>query len=283
MATANGKVKHSDEIQNYISKVERYKWSVQDEPGEFMYIDKTALVVDHSYQRNINPIKTKAIASDWSWTACGAILVAKRTQGLYVIDGQHRVMAARKRTDIIQLPCLVFPSLGVTEEAKSFLTVQMMRKSVSAYEKFNALLVVEDTSALLVKRICEDFGITIVKASKTAKTVTCISVLLKWANTRPDMLERVWPIIVASCEGNPIKETIVEGVLYIESQLAKNNASIVGTVWADRVVKIGSENLHNSAIAAAQAFKRGGARVWAMGMTQLINKGLQNRLNFNIS
>lgn len=60
-----------------MSKIDRYNWTIQDTPGEMKFIHKASIEIDHSYQRNANETKLTAIARDWSWIACGAIVVAE--------------------------------------------------------------------------------------------------------------------------------------------------------------------------------------------------------------
>ena len=73
------------------------------------------LQIDESYQRSIDtgPSQSlvKRIARDWDWGLCQPLNVAKREDGsLWVIDGQHRLAAARDRGDIYDLPCVVIAS-----------------------------------------------------------------------------------------------------------------------------------------------------------------------------
>jgi hypothetical protein len=91
-----------------LSKVERYGWEMKDEPGELMHVDKKRLRIDHEYQRSANEVKVTEITKRFSWLALGAIVVVRRGDAYYVVDGQHRVMAAMRRTDIATLPCVVF-------------------------------------------------------------------------------------------------------------------------------------------------------------------------------
>ena len=100
------------------TKIDRYKWTVKDETGEIRQLNKSVLKVDHEYQRNASERKVLALANSWSWVACGAIVVGQRDSTYWVIDGQHRVLAARRRADIEMLPCLIFQSDGVASEAR---------------------------------------------------------------------------------------------------------------------------------------------------------------------
>lgn len=72
-------MKSTDRVHNgTMTKIDRYGWSMQDNKGELRWINKMDVQVDYSYQRNTNEIKLKNIARDWSWIACGAIVVANR-------------------------------------------------------------------------------------------------------------------------------------------------------------------------------------------------------------
>jgi hypothetical protein len=90
------------------SKVDRYGWKLIDRPGVYENIDKKRLGIDESYQRPEIVSKIREMSANWSWMACGVILVARRGKRFYVYDGQQRTAAAMRRSDIKTLPCLVF-------------------------------------------------------------------------------------------------------------------------------------------------------------------------------
>lgn len=93
-----------------LDKVQRYGWTMQDKQGEQRQINKNLLLVNDDYQRTASASKILEIASEWSWIGCGVIIVAKRDGSYWVIDGQHRVLAAKRRSDIKEMPCLVLMS-----------------------------------------------------------------------------------------------------------------------------------------------------------------------------
>ena len=100
-------------------KVARYNWIIRNAPGEFLMIPKQELEVDHGYQRNaVNQRRIDALCRTWDWIACGCLVVALRDDNRwFVMDGQHRKLAADMRSDIKELPCLVFETAGRREEA----------------------------------------------------------------------------------------------------------------------------------------------------------------------
>ena len=82
------------------------------------------LHIDPTYQRSIDtaPSQTliRRIAVHWDWGLCQPLTVAKRDDGmLYVIDGQHRLAAAKARHDIYDLPCVVVSSLSPGHEGSA--------------------------------------------------------------------------------------------------------------------------------------------------------------------
>lgn len=263
-----------------LTKVERYNWQIQDSPGVLLMMNKADLDVDHTYQRDAKEVKLLEIARSWSWIACGAIVVAERNGKFFVIDGQHRVMAARKRSDIQQLPCVVFQTHEVKQEAKGFLTAQTKRKPVTAPEKFRALVAIQDPEAMMVQDLLNQAGRTASDGGKGANCVTCIGVLLRWAKLDAQTLRAVWPLIISVSDGEPVVERIVESLIYIAKRMPPG-MSLMDREWQRRVLKVGAKALLEGAARASAYYARGGAKIWASGMIDTINRGHRNRLELS--
>src|SRR6185295_1898141 len=91
------------------TKVKIYKWASLDSPGIPYLLQKGMLQIDRDYQRVLSEARVLSLAQSWSWLACGSLLVAERSPGeFFVFDGQHRLEAANRRSDIDELPCVVF-------------------------------------------------------------------------------------------------------------------------------------------------------------------------------
>ena len=125
--------------------VDRYKWVVKDKQGELSMVNKNLLSIDPTYQR-------KASQELLSWLESGrglvgVITISRRNNTLYVVDGQHRVMAAMKRSDITHLPAIIFENDAVKAEAQAFINSNVNRGSLKMIEKFNALLRAGDKHA----------------------------------------------------------------------------------------------------------------------------------------
>lgn len=121
------------------------------------------LAVDSSYQRMPNPRAVEAIAANWDWRLCAPLTVSRRGDPatLYVIDGQHRLEAAKLRGDIPYLPCIVSIFGSMAEEAGCFVEVNTKRQRVTPLETFRAELAAGDPKAVQVSRLVSDAGLTI--------------------------------------------------------------------------------------------------------------------------
>lgn len=257
-------------------KIEYYDWKLLDQPGELRMLSKRLLRVDEQYQRDANEKKVKEIARAWSWLACGAVLVAER-EGLYfVYDGQHRVDAALRRSDIENLPCVVFQTAGAKEEAEAFLRANKNRKPLNGLAKYRAAAAAGHPAALLVQQLISGVGRTPSEVS-SGTTVRCLALMMLHAERQPDVLKRVWPLIAEVCAGNPTHERVMDGLLYIENHLPQGE-SLLDREWRKRVLRVSYDGLLGAANRFAAAYAKGGAKVWGLGMIEAMNKGCRTRM-----
>lgn len=262
-----------------MSKIERYNWTLLDKPGKFKRIAKTLILVDHAYQRHGVEGQQRILdmAAKWSWIACGTLTVADRGGIFYAMDGQGRKLAADLRSDVDLLPCLVFETKNIAEEARGFLAVNVHRRSILAIEKFNALVAVEDPAALFVERLIKDSGRVVSRALSEHNRVRCVGVMLKCADTDPDALARVWPLIAKLCDGYAISGELVAGTFMAERR-AMNDASLSKAPWRNRYIKVGYQEMIDSIARAKAYYARGGGAVYADGIVKAVNKGARSDL-----
>ncbi|MBY0394144.1 MAG: ParB/RepB/Spo0J family partition protein, partial [Novosphingobium sp.] len=122
------------------------------------------LEIDAQYQRSVDSEQSqqlvRAIAQHWNWDLCQPLVVARRPDGkLYVIDGQHRLAAARLRGDIPQLPAVVVQYDSVEDEAASFVLLNQQRKPLSKLDLFKAAVASGDTTASAIVQAMDAAGI----------------------------------------------------------------------------------------------------------------------------
>lgn len=124
------------------------------------------LQVDPAYQRSLAAEASqkliRKIAQHWDWGLCLPLVVARRETGdLFVIDGQHRLEAARRRSDISQLPCVIGDFRAVEDEAAAFVHLNQNRRALSKLDVFKAAVASGDEEACAVAAAIEAAGLTL--------------------------------------------------------------------------------------------------------------------------
>lgn len=251
---------------------------IKDDPGELEWIDKTLLKVDEAYQRNTSNEKVWFIAREWSWVACGAIIVAKRMgTGFFIIDGQHRVLAAQERSDIDKLPCIVFQVDSVINEAEGFLGANSKRKPLTAVDKYKAMLVTRDPRAVMVESLLNAANRSMSKNSGP-NTVSCAHVLIEAAEHKRDALITVWPIFSVISLDKPMSGNMLKALVYIQHKL--KNDSLNEQRWIRKLTKtLGHDRLQTVMRQAALQLSHNSAKSHAIGIVGALNKNTNKPLD----
>ncbi|WP_233203873.1 DUF6551 family protein [Novosphingobium sp. HII-3] len=143
------------------------KWpAAKGNPPSVENRNPAELHLDDSYQRSTDNGASKAlirrIANGWDWRMCLPLVVSKRDDGtLWVIDGQHRLAAAKLRGDIAFLPCCVGVYGSVADEAAMFVAMNRARKPMNRLDDFHAALAGGEPEALQIKQLVTDAGFTV--------------------------------------------------------------------------------------------------------------------------
>ena len=144
---------------------------VRGTPPSIEWVSVAELVVDDEYQRSIDNETSQrliaSIAAHWDWRLCMPLAVSRRADGRYVIDGQHRLAAARLRPDIPHLPCCIATYEGPADEAAMFVAANRARKAISRLDDFHAALVAGDEDAIEVNKIVEAAGLKVSRHTRS--------------------------------------------------------------------------------------------------------------------
>jgi hypothetical protein len=142
------------------------------DPGprpELRWIAINSLYIDHSYQRSTESKNSqnnlKYMEGNFTWAHCGALIVSKTDQGFAVLDGQHRLAAAKARGDITEMPCMVITGHDFKEQVSSFVIINTKRVALNHIAKFHAAAAAGDPDAVSIKAILDDCQIEIPKSS----------------------------------------------------------------------------------------------------------------------
>lgn len=138
---------------------------VRGTPPSIEWVSTGDLMVDGDYQRSIENNSSRrliaSIASHWDWRLCMPLAVSRRADRRFVIDGQHRLAAARLRPDIAHLPCCIATYEGPADEAAMFVAANRARRAINRLDDFHAALVTGDEDAVEINRVVEAAGLRV--------------------------------------------------------------------------------------------------------------------------
>lgn len=259
-----------------LDKITRYGWTVTDAPGRLEMVSKVSLIVDRDYQRDVSghDAKVNRIAAEWSWVACGAIIVGLRDGKNHVIDGQHRVLAALKRSDIQYLPCVVFETQTQKEEAAGFIRANRNRKPMTAIQSFRAELMAGSACAKKAADMIDDAGLAL-SGHSAAGTFSAVGALKRAIDVDASAMDRAWPFLVEVFRDSSIHSYALRGCHYLERRL--DGETLSDPFWIDKGVKVGRDAILKSMNAAAAYRGATGDAVWADGIMSALNRNQRTR------
>lgn len=259
-----------------IDNILRYGWTIKDScEGILMRVSKHNIKIPHEYQRPHKTSKINEIAKNWSWIAFGVLIIAAREdRGLYVIDGQHRLMAGLRRSDITELPCIIFEVESVSKEASGFIQVNTNRKPLDSFSRYKASIESGDTNYVDLHNVLNKYNVIDGPTSRNRNTIACLSTCIRIIKTYDvDSFTHTFDLAYNCSKINePITSLLLEGLHYLLENL---KSDIVA--FKKRVIQVGNTSLSEGARRAALYNGNGGYKVWANGMLEVINKALRNK------
>lgn len=230
-----------------MSKVARYNWVVVDKPPEILWIHKSQLNVDRSYQRPVSKERVLKIAREFSWLRFLLLGVVRRKDGsFWIFDGQHRKGGADLREDVQEVPCAVFDVEDICEEAAAFLGTNVSRGPVTAMHKFRAEILSSDDIAIKVREIVEKHGYSIGSHIAT-KTFRAIATMKKFVSRDPVAAENIFGLAVELTRGENIVDEILKALFHAEMFLrSKYGESVCQKDNHDKLIAAGIDGIVRS-------------------------------------
>lgn len=257
--------------------------SVGDSPGRHLSIPLSALRVDHQYYQrtDLGEPHLKKMAMSWSWVSCGALIVSERADNTYwILDGQRRWEAAKKRGDVNRLPCMVYRFNSVVEEAYKFIEINKERLSVKLHDRHNAKLTLDDATALRVMCFAQRANRELSK-KKNGGTISCVFRLESAIKSDEMALSRVWDIISALSTGRALDEEILMAFHYLESYAAPGH-SLGNRLWVKRMLTFGHDRVMEAVQTHATAREHNSGKLYAQGLMELVNLNMK-KYRFELS
>lgn len=174
--------------------------------GIMTYVDPKNVSID-GYQRALEADRAQKIAENFNPHLFDPILLSKRKNGrMYIIDGQHRVIAA-VIAKIDKVPARILMGLSREQEANLFVDAQLQRKPIRAFDRFNAKIIAQDPVFVGINKIVQKarFEIAPHSASNSPRRLRCITLLIMIYKTAgKDHFQRLVDVLEGLSDG---KET----------------------------------------------------------------------------
>lgn len=145
-----------------------YSYDIPDHPIEYIKVDPSTIKFDPRAQRNLNKARALAIAEKLVPTALGTPILSRREDGLYAVDGMHRVFACQLiltgkvsgaeevRKAVQTITCEVHSGLSMANEASLFIIKNKESSKVGPNDEFRIGVMAghplfQDTNTVLEK------------------------------------------------------------------------------------------------------------------------------------
>lgn len=199
-------------------KDENYAWAAPKfADARMMILPVDSINTDYSYQRPLQTKKVMHYANDWDYFQSGSFHVVQRPDHTFwIVDGNHRLHAARKRGDVKDVRCLVIDSPGIEWEAVTFNKLQIDKVRVTAIQRYTALVVGKDPLALRIKSVLDYYNIGVSPKKDntgTQEELVAISSLMEIADRFTDVeLKAVIALSRKIADGKMIPGWLMLGV-----------------------------------------------------------------------
>lgn len=113
-----------------------------DNPGVLRSLPTSRLISGLAYQRPVNERVVNLLIRDWDEQLLEPLIVSFRDGRFNLVDGQHRVIALRRKnegSDVMVL-CRVYSGLTYEQEAELCFKLDKAKKRLSMAQSVNALL-----------------------------------------------------------------------------------------------------------------------------------------------
>jgi hypothetical protein len=138
------------------------------------YLPTAELLIDSEYQRFLNKERVNRIVKNFIPRQFGYLKVSKRSGSYYVIDGQHR-LAAAKILGYTSLPCNLLEDMTQESEADDFRIQQDNMSRIHTRDKFRAGIKANDSESVRIAEIVKQYEFTLQGFGIDAKSADCIS------------------------------------------------------------------------------------------------------------
>jgi len=248
---------------------------VSEYTGTFRLMGIGRLHIDVKYQRGEQGLWAERIAENFSWPFFGALVVSRRKGAYYVVDGQHRALAAALR-GIEEVPCLVFEGLELKDEAASFVNIQR-RKPISPVTTWKANLVAEEPNTVGAQTIMARYGFAVAsKMESGSHTITRSAGLMLRLYQYGELVDVLHFLTACWPKHRLIGSAAIIRAVAGFLQIYRSNPSLSAASMMERFKDSGPDHINQKARGLLEYGSSSSmVNALVLVMTQVYNKGLR--------
>lgn len=207
--------------------VDNTKVVTLDKPSKLVELHAKEFSLDLKVQRQLNEDRADKMAEDFQPHALGLLTASKRADGhVYVLDGSHRVSAARKARYEGLIACRLFENLTLKEEAALFLTLNSSR-AVQAIDRFKVRVTQGEPVASGINEVLRRYDLHVDWANNqslgTISAIGALEKVYKGAGVRdegqhPDLVDTLCKVLTraymkdVSADRSVFSATVIQGL-----------------------------------------------------------------------
>lgn len=250
--------------QSSVDKLKRFpawKPSKSKKP-EFAWLNKKEIKVDGDYQRKTSNEKLIArVRCEFDWIQFGCLCVAMRDGVWFCVDGAHRLAGVLSRSDIQEVPCLVFESESAQSEAEAFIGINESRKSVGAMDRFRASLVAGDKDCVELRDYLETQSVKV----QSGRLESIGTTLQAWKKDK-EQFKRICPLLYLIHGSDKFDGELIRAIVHID-----NTQQLTDKIKT-RLIDIGHIGLKTAIRQSILEAGNSCPAVWAGGILRLAKK-----------
>lgn len=131
------------------------------EKPKLLWVAPTSLLVDDTYQRDLNVRSIRLITrvvSRFKWRRTKPPICVRVGKGLHIVDGQHTAIAAAT-LGIPKILVFLVDASDELERADSFVSHNQDRLTMAPLDVYRAKVGAKDPDAVRIQRVCSDAGV----------------------------------------------------------------------------------------------------------------------------
>jgi hypothetical protein len=202
------------------------KITTLNKPSKLVQLHAKEFSVDLRVQRQLNQGRAEEMAEDFQPEALGLLVASLRADGhTYIVDGQHRMVAARLAKYDGLLDTKLFTDLTLQEEAALFLALNKGR-AIQAIDKFKARVTQGEPQACSINKVLRAYDLHVDWANnQSLNVISAIGTLEKVYSgcgvrdegAHPDLVDKVIRTLHRAYDGanldrSTYSRTMLEGL-----------------------------------------------------------------------